>query len=140
LKGLKPKAKAIQERKKLLEKAMRWRILDEKFFPEEATTLHRFTPQFQTCLDARIKSMKENGETRFDEKIMGEIITNHLHYNNGYNSDEIKSLFREKIVFKEDGRDLYELCSLLIIFMTKVYEEGLDYTVDGKPQRDNDKK
>lgn len=76
---------------------------------------------------AHMESLEKNGETRFDEKTMGEVIADHLHYNNGYTSDQIMTLFREKSVFEEDGRDFYELCRLLIMLMVKVHEQGLDY-------------
>jgi hypothetical protein len=112
--------------------AIRWRILVKKFFPEEGATLHSFTPEFQKCLEARIESMKKNGESRFDENIMDLVIADHLYYNNGYNRDEIISLFNEKSIFEEEGRDLYELCGLLIMFMTTVVNQGLDYPVGQK--------
>jgi hypothetical protein len=129
LKKLKPKAREMQERNKLLEKAIRWRILVKRLFPEEGATLHSFTPEFQASLEARVESMKKNRERRFDEKVMAEVITDHLHDKSGYNDDEIMRLINEKCIFEEDGREFYELCILLTRFMITVYNQGLDYPI-----------
>jgi hypothetical protein len=91
--------------------------------------LHSFTEDFQKCLEEHLKLMNRNGNRRFDEYAMGEIIADHL-YNSGYNNAEIMSLIQEMSVFEEDDRDFYELCGLLIRMMVEINESGLNYPTE----------
>lgn len=58
---------------------------------------------------------------------MGEVIFEHLHHNKGYYQEDLVRVTKEKNIFKERGRDFYELCGYLILCYMKLHEQGLDY-------------
>ena len=120
-----PGESLAEEKERLTGLAVRLGLIEIKHFPHEPGRMAAFSEQFRHYLESFLQEMTANGERRFDENKMLDVILGYVKKHSRYGTELYEYLrIGDK---KENVIDLRRICELMISLMLKLGEEGVAY-------------